>query len=236
MILKRILMLSFLVVFWSLISEASNNTINITDIISYFLIAQGVGELLMADNTNFGRTIRRAVKRGSINQVLIRPVELISYLYFTTLGERGVAMFWAIGSIIIGIIINKGITIYGIILFPLFFFSAFFIAFAYNLFEGAISFVFTEVSGIKNSLHHITRVLSGLVVPLTFFPEGLRNIVNLSPFPAMISAPTNALKLQDFTSETFNLLLISFFWAIFLNIVVTLFWKKALKKYEAIGI
>lgn len=189
----------------------------------------------MADNTNLGRTIRKAVRRGDINQVLVKPVALVQYFYAETVGTIGIKLILAIFSIILGIIINPPTNPIAYILFFFFMIVAFFIAFSYNLFEGALSLIFTEVGGIKNAMHHVTRVLSGQLVPFTFFNEGLRTFLLLTPIPTMIYGPINALKQSDINQEILNQLLIGTIWAIILNILVFKFWKSCLKKYDAAG-
>ncbi len=235
-LLRNSLRIVFLVIFWTLVLETSNKGVTLASMMSYFLISSAIGDLLMADNTNFGRTIRKEVQRGRISQSLIKPLDLIPYYYATTIGQMAIKEIFSIFMLIIGLLIAPPKSFTSILLFIAFLIIAFAVAFAYNLFEGALSLVFTEVSGIKNMLHHITRVLSGLMIPLTFFPDALRNIINLTPFPVMIFGPTNALTIDTFDPDVLKSLLIGVFWAALLNILVIKFWNSAFKKYEAIGI
>lgn len=235
-LLRNSLRIVFLVIFWTLVLETSNKGVTLASMMSYFLISNGIADLVMADSTNLGRTIRKEVQRGRISQSLIKPLNLIPYYYATTVGQMAIKEVFSVVIILIGLLISPPKSLTAILLFVVFFAIAFAVAFAYNIFEGALSLVFTEVSGIKNMMHHISRVLSGLMIPLTFFPEALRNVINLTPFPVMIFGPTNALTIDTFDSEVLKSLLIGIFWAVLLNILVIKFWNSAFKKYEAIGI
>lgn len=54
---------------------------------------------------NYGRTIRKLVKSGNLNQVLIKPVNVVPYLYAETLGKIAINYFTSIANLIIGLII-----------------------------------------------------------------------------------------------------------------------------------
>ncbi len=235
-IIAAILKTGFLIIFWNLIISDSGGEVTIKSLASYFLMADGLGRILMSGNTMLGRTIRKNVQYGSISSYLLKPINVPVFLYMVTVGKQGMQFIIGIISILIGIIIYPLISIESLLLFVLFIIPAFFIAIAFNQFEGALSFIFTEVSGFKNALAHITRMLSGALIPLYYFPENLRRIIELTPFPAMNYGPTNALQTAEITADTFKELAVSYFWAFILVLLVFGFWNKVIKNYEAVGI
>jgi len=236
-VIKRFFNISFLLIFWNLILQGSTiNGFNLNNLLSYFLISDGVGELLMSDDTKLGRLIRKQVKSGNINQILIKPVSIIKYYYFLCFGQSSIKNIIAIISIVIGVIINHNLTLSSFLIFLIFMFNGFFVALSFNIFEGALSLIFTEVNGIKNAINHVTRVLSGAFIPLTLFPEGFRKIIELTPFPTMVFGPTNALRSSQFNIEIIKQIIVGLFWSLVLFVLVNKFWNYCLKKYEAIGI
>src|SRR5690606_36063287 len=192
-IAKYFVRIVFLFVFWNIVAQGAKYEIDTKELFSYFLLTTSISDILMNDNTNLGRTIRKAVLRNNISQVLIKPVRLIGFFYAQTIGMFSLRLILSCISLIIGLILNPPQNLVSIFLFILFIIEAFFISFSYNLFEGALSFVLTEVTGIKNTMHHITRVLSGQLVPLSFFPETIKNILLLTPIPIMAYTPVTAL-------------------------------------------
>lgn len=234
-ILRYIVKLLFLLAFWNIVASTTNNNIDPQYLMSYFLISIGLSDILMSDNTNLGRTIRKSVQRGNINQILIKPVNLIYYFYAQTVGSIGLRMILGVFSIIFGVLLNPPQNLISILLFVLFMIEAFFISFAYNLFEGSLSLIFTEVNGIKNAMHHVTRILSGQWIPYTFFSESIRNFLFFTPFPIMVFGPINSLSQTEISSEVFLQLLSGALWAILLNLLVLKFWRRNLKSYDAAG-
>lgn len=234
-IIRYIVKLLFLLTFWNVVSLTTHNAVDTHYLMSYFLLSIGISDILMSDNTNFGRTIRKSITRGKINQILIKPVNLVYYFYFETVGSIGLRVVMGIISIILGVFLNPPENIISILLFLIFFIEAFFISFAYNLFEGALSLIFTEVSGIKNAMHHVTRILSGQWIPFTFFPETLRSILFFTPLPIMVFGPINALNQYEISGETLLQIAIGFFWSAFLNYLVIKFWRRNIRLYDAAG-
>lgn len=235
-VLQYFLKLLFLIVFWTVISKSSENNIDIRQLASYFLIAEAVSLITMAYTWDLGRFVRHKIRDGSISNFFIKPVSLLKYCYFSTIGGNGVEYVLALFSIVIALLIVPPASLLGVFSFFIFLILASIIGFSFNLFEASLSFVFTETNGIKNAVRHVISVFSGLLVPLYLFPEGLRKIVELTPFPAMIFSPVNALSYTEINDELIKSLLVAIFWAILLLCLMMIFWKRVIKYYEAVGL
>lgn len=234
-IIRYVLKIVLLLVFWSIVAISTSTKININELLAYFLMSTAISDISMADTGSLGRRIRRAVSQGSINQQLIRPVGIISYFYASTLGLILLKIILASISIFISLMINPPKSFLGIILFIIFFIYALSIAFSYNIFEGALALNFTEVNGMKNAMRHITRILSGQLVPLSFFPEAIKNILLLTPIPLMVFMPINVLSYTTLNNQIIFELIAGLIWSILLYYLVKLYWQHSLKKYDAAG-
>lgn len=235
-ILKKVIEILFLILFWSLIVKGSDGQINISQIISYFFISMGIRDLVMSHWGPFGGEIGNQIKTGSINNYLIKPISIIPTLYSISFGRNGMRVILAILNLIIGLVVFPPKNLISIALFVIFFISAWSIAFAYNLFQGTLYFHLTDAFGVRNALNNFIRVFSGEMVPLFLFPYTLGQIVRFTPFPSMVYGPTIALSTSVIDQTVILNIGIAIFWAVFLNIAVYLFWKRSIKNYEAIGI
>lgn len=235
-VFKRAVEILFLILFWSLIVKGSDGQINISQIISYFFISMGIRDLVMSHWGPFGGEIGDQIKKGSISNYLIKPVSIIPTLYSISFGRNGMRVLLAIVNLIIGLIIFPPKSLISIGLFIIFFVTAWSIAFAYNLFQGTLFFHLTDASDVRHVLNNFVRVFSGEMIPLYLFPLAIGQFVRFTPFPSMVYGPTIALSTNFINQEVVINLGISIFWAIFLNIIVYIFWKKSIKNYEAIGI
>jgi ABC-2 type transport system permease protein len=235
-VLKRIIEILFLILFWSLVVKSSGGEINLAQIISYFFLAAGVRDLVMSHWGPFGGEVGWHIKSGDINKYLVKPLNIIPTLYSISFGKNGMRVFLALFNLIVGIIIFPPKNLISVFLFIIFFISAWWISFAYNLFQGTLFFHLTDASGIRNALNNFIRVFSGELVPLYLFPYSLGRIIRFTPFPGLVYGPTMALSTSKIDQDVLLNIAITLFWAVFLNICVNLFWKRSIKNYEAIGI
>lgn len=235
-IFKRVTEVGIIIFLWSLVLQNSTSGQSVREIASYFLIAVGIGEIVMAKWGPLGSTIAKSVRQGTLSNFLIKPTPLIPTIYFTALGFNGLRTMVAVASITIGILLVPPQSLTSIMLFAFFFVTAFAVAFAYNIFLGTMYFHIGDASGIKNSIEHMSRVLSGALVPLIYFPLSVQPIVKLLPFQTMIYAPTNALTINTINTDVLTSIGVSLFWAIVLNILMYKFWRYSIKNYEASGI
>ena len=82
----------------------------------------------------------------------------------------------------------------------------------------------------------IVLLFSGATIPLAFFPEPLKTIVNYLPFQSIYNAPLSVL--LDGNPEPAKLLTtlgIQLFWCVVMNIASRLFWKLSLKRITVNG-
>jgi ABC-2 type transport system permease protein len=235
-ILKRVVEILFLILFWSLVVKGSGGQINISQIVSYFFISMGIRDLVMSHWGPFGGEIGNDIKSGDINKYLIKPVSIIPTLYSLAFGRNGMRVLLALINLIIGIVIFPPKNFISIILFLIFFILAWWVSFAYNLFQGTLYFHLTDAYGVRNALNNFIRVFSGEMIPLFLFPYTLGQIVRFTPFPSMVYGPTIALSTSIIDQGVVINLGIAVFWAVLLNILAYLFWKRSIKNYEAIGI
>lgn len=233
---KRILEITFFIFLWTLVLKSSNSTQSVQQVASYFLIAAGISEIVMAKWGGAGKLLGDSVKRGRLSNVLIKPVSIIPTLFFTELGANSAKRLLALIYIVVGVALNPPQSITAIFLFVLFFVASFVIALCYGILLGCMYFYVPEASGIKNSIEHMARVLSGAAIPLTFFPNNLLKVVELLPFQAMIYAPTNALSTNIINKDVLIQITVSYLWLIIFVLFAKFVWSYSIKHYEASGI
>jgi ABC-2 type transport system permease protein len=235
-VIKRILSTGFLIIFWSIIARSSHNTISFVPLLSYFLISSAVNDALSAQSLQFGGYLGELIKGGRITTLLIRPLQIIPYLYSSSLGERSLGLILSSISFVIGILISPPANTFSVLLFIIFLALAAIISFAINLLVGIFYFYSPEARNFLYTFGHVIKVLSGAIVPLTFFPTHIRSIVLLSPFPGMVFTPVTALHISTLDAAIVQNLTINFIWATVLLIIALAWWKKAIRNYDAIGI
>jgi ABC-2 type transport system permease protein len=234
--LNKFLTIFFAVLFWQIVLREVGQEDRIIELLAYFMIAEGLAEISLVYRQKLGSQLRKSIKSGSITNELIKPYKTLPAMYAAVWGMRSINNIPSIVLIIVGVIIASPQSPLGIILFIFFCIISMAVAFSINLFEGVLTFYIVEPSGIVNGVAHISRLLSGSVIPLTFFPPALQSIVIYLPFSMMIFTPISMLQVTAINNDVIKLILVGIFWAVLLNSVVYYFWRRGLKQYEAIGL
>lgn len=236
-VIRRILEVGFLVLFWLAVSHSSNGTINTREIISYILIARSITGITSGTGLMFGGTINEMVKKGGINNYLIKPVSLIPYLYAIFSGQRAVTALVALITFLIGIVLSPvSLTLANVALFIAYFVIAVLIITVFSVLVGIFSFYITEAAPLRWSISHVFSVFSGSLAPISFFSPAWQKFLLYSPFPAAIYGPASVFAPGTIIASHTQMLLVGVVWLIVLSIITNFLWKRALRSYDAIGI
>ncbi|MBU1200600.1 ABC-2 family transporter protein [Patescibacteria group bacterium] len=208
-IIGKALSIFGIVLLWSIIGKESSGVGSFWDLAPYFLIANGVSGLVDAESTRFSRILNDEIKLGTLSNHLLRPIHPVLFLY---------------------------VSFVGIILFLFCLLFAFVIALAINLLIGSITFWTTEANHLQNVASHVVRIFSGVMIPVSLFPERLKMFTLLSPFPAMGFLPATLIKNPVWSQDIYISFLSSVFWAAVFLPFSLLIWKIGLRRYEAVGI
>lgn len=236
---QQIIPLLFNIFLWSLVIKSNPDSENtVEELISYYLMAAGLGILLMTRFGRFGSSLKNIVKEGRLNQFLIKPYNELTAIYSQTLGQVYAMFLVAFIFVIAGLVIRiSNLNLVSIIFFIWALINAFFINYAWNILDSGItSLLTTEASGIRSTINHFTSFLSGFTVPLFFFPEEVLRILQFTPFPHMLFNVIQGLTITEFSNELVLRYLIGSGWAIVLFFGINYLWKFLLKRYEGVGI
>lgn len=235
-ILNKFVYLASIIFLWSIIGKTVNGIAGVTSLVSYFLIANGVQGLVDGESLRYSKVINSEVKMGGLSTHLLRPINPVLFLYFTFLGTRGMTLLMTIILMVVGFIFLPSITFWQIILFLISLMMAFIVGFVFNLLVGSLSFWTPEANHLQNVFSHVIRVFSGVLIPISFFSGNMKTILLLSPFPSMAYLPSIIMQNQNMTVDMWLIFGASIFWSVLLLPLGFLFWKKGLRRYEAIGI
>lgn len=170
---------------------------------------------------------------GEIVLYLTRPIEYQPFLFFPRLGNCVISFFVTfMPTFIIVYFVTKGSIALGINL--LFFMVSILLAirvnFCIDFFVGIICFYTQSIWGVNIMKEVVVSLLSGATIPLAFFPEVFRKIVDVLPFQAIYHIPLHILtdktmQLSDYMTS----LGIQLFWLAVMLGISRLFWKVSVK-------
>ena len=94
---------------------------------------------------------------------------------------------------------------------------------------GFLAFFTQSTSGIYRAKRVVMDLFSGLLLPLSFYPQWARDIIKLFPFQTVSYMP-NLIYLGKITGvAAIKVLLLQAFWVVVLGIIGVLFWRFAVK-------
>ncbi len=176
-------------------------------------------------------TISRDVRDGTIVMMLIKPMDYQAIVLSKHLGDifTNFLIIFLPSFVVVWALAGDGLVV-GINL--VFFLIAFVFAAAINLiFDfmiGLFAFYTESVWGISTMKDVIVTLLAGAAIPLAFFPDGLRRIVEWLPFQAIYNLPLQILVNNSLRTTDFLIILAKqLFWLVFLLGVSRLCFNKA---------
>jgi len=156
--------------------------------ITYATVALLMSLILEVDGT---RQIRENVREGTIATDVMKPISLPMYFFSDGIGQTGLHALLVIPSILFALLLvhidvpSPPVLLAFIVSFALGYLVNFFLNFVMN----AIAFWTLETFAIQLIVRWVSDLLSGQIIPLSFFPGVLGRIVFALPFAAIYSTP-----------------------------------------------
>jgi len=234
-VFSKMLVFAGIILLWSVIGTGNSGQ-TYEQLIAYFLVANGVREFIDALYGKFGSSMIDDIKAGKISAYLLQPTHTVLFMYFKHIGNRGVTMVLSVLYIIVGVALAPPTSVLAGLLFFIVVVSGAVICFAQCTMVGSGAFWMTEAKGIKNVANHISKVFSGALIPLTFFPIVYQMPVMLSPFASYAYLPATLIQTKSIDSFLLLQVGVSIVWATILLLLSRVVWRKGVKHYEAIGL
>jgi len=174
------------------------------------------------------------VSTGNIIVELLRPIGIKLNLFSRRLGQSiFFLLFKAIPITVIGTFIlnaSKPYNTISLLLFGIVFFLSTIIIFYIEFIIGLISFYTLTTHSLHFTKVAILSVLSGGVIPISFFPNIVQKILNISPFSGLIFNPINIYLGNYSRQKTITSILVQFFWILILLLLSNYLFKRVSKK------
>ena len=183
----------------------------------------------------------RSIQSGKIILDLLKPMKFRAYTFWSYSGSHVVSFIMTfIPTFIVVMIITKGAIPIGmnLVYFIIATLFALIVNFNIEMIVATICLYTESTWGINIVKETIVLLLSGASIPLAFFPEKLRTVVDYMPFRAVYDIPLTIL-LEKNGSDTLQGLLPMFgfqlLWIVILTAAGTLFWNYSVKKITVNG-
>lgn len=203
------------------------------------LISYYVASLILAvlTNASFDEWLSDQVRNGKLIKVINYPMSFIHFLFFRWLSKRlfiNLSVFVPplilLGYYLVGFnILNSNI--------PLMLISialAGILTFCFVFLFAMLAFWYKDIRGVKHLREGIIWFMSGVVIPINFFPQWFQNVSHYLPFQYMRYIPAQIM--IGSTQVGSIMVLYQFIWAVTMLSIGVLVWKRAYRKYTGVGV
>ncbi len=179
------------------------------------------------------------IRTGKIGMELLRPVSLFFTLFARRVGEFVFfVIFKGLPVAAVCFLVLGGAAPAGVWNFAMFLVSTCLsigIMFFFEFMVGLCAFYTNHSYSLAYAKSSLLSILSGGVVPLFLFPEGLSRILDYLPFAGMVSVPVNIYLGKYLSSETWRFIGLQMVWILILWMAAYIFYSCAIRRIVVQG-
>lgn len=181
----------------------------------------------------------REIQTGSIVVDLLKPVKYLEWRFFSGCGEAVVKFFTTFLPTAIVVFLVSGNAIHvgvNILLFAISVSMSLLINYYINFMVGTVCMYTDTIWGINIMKEVVVSLLSGATIPLVFFPDSLRRLVEFLPFQTICNTPIKLLLHPEYgAGQCAQILGIQIIWLVVLRIISEWFFNVSVKKITVNG-
>lgn len=229
------------ILFWMLIYRSNRTDIingyTTADMITFFVVSSLFRTFILNGG---GFEISGMIKSGDLSKALIKPHSINMFLYWKYLSN---ALYDFLKQLTLLLLIvpffarylTWDLSPYSMILLILHLITSTVISHLIWMSLGMIAFWLEQAQAVMWSFAVILNFLSGMFMPLDFFPEWSVRILELMPFAVFSYIPAKIYMNQISFAEGVYLLLVYILWVFVFTLLNMIVWKAGVKRYSAIG-
>jgi len=206
-------------------------------LVQYYLSVSLVAMLTGAWAAHF---IPEDIRRGGLNQHLLRPWSYLHHYIINNIGEK-LSKLVILGPMILIVALGfrqdlrLGLSWAGALLLPCSILMGAAIALLINVCVGLIAFWTSDTTGIKAFYLFLEALLSGQTIPLNLFPADWQGPLRLAPFRYTLSLPVEIITGTLEGRELAFGLGMQVVWLALAYVAYRAMWRAGIRTYGAVG-
>lgn len=229
------------IIFWMLIYRSNGtgvlNGYTMADMVTFFVVSSLFRTFILNGG---GFEIASMIKNGDLSRIIIKPHSINIFLYWKYL-SNGLFEFIKQFAFLLLIApffakhLTWKLTAQSIILLVAYLVTATFISHLVWVLLGMTAFWLEQAQAVMWSFAVIINFLSGMFMPLDFFPHWAVKVLELLPFAVFSYIPAKLYMNQLSFAQGVNLLIVYIIWILVLLLLNLMVWRAGVKKYSAVG-
>ncbi len=203
-------------------------------LISYFILQRILSRFLPSGTMS--RELDSLINNGDLITYLARPVNYAAFKFSQTIFVSAVQTGLGCASfLLVTFLLNLDVSYKGadwLAFIPLII-MALMIIFLLDFLVGILAFWLGRIESIRIVYLLLLRLVSGALVPISFFPQKIQAVLSLMPFQYMYYVPISiVVGAETAASMTY---VVPFVWICLLALVLKYAWSKGLARFEIQG-
>jgi len=201
--------------------------------VQYFVIVYLTG-LLAATRIDY--QLGRLIRRGELSFLLLKPYFFLGRMFALRWGKNLYRFVYILGVLLALLVLGVvKIEIPRHLVFVFVLINASLLIFLYRFILGAIAFWLINIDSVFSILRQAMGILGGGWLPMAFFPDQARKMLQSLPFYLTLGFPAEFFQGRLETSFVADKVMEQLIWIIFLSVLSTVIWRQGVKHYEAAG-
>ena len=235
--LNRIVEVIVYIFVWKAIFAQTGNAggFTVEQIITYYILVTTIKPFAL---WGINEDIAHSIRNGNISKELLNPMTYFQYCFGVNLGEMAFAFVVGLASFIVCSIL-WGITLQfnllNFILAVIIILVGIIISFFMQMIVGTVGFYSISIWGMQILKKAIISIFSGIIAPLTLFPEWFQKIANILPFKELIYTPVNVLMGNIELNQIWIIIVKQILWVFITYGIAKIFFNHSIKKVTING-
>ena len=235
--LNRIVEVVVYIFVWQAIYNQTGNAggLSIEQMVTYYILVATLRPIIL---WGCNEDMAYSIRNGQIHKELLNPISYFQYYFGMEIGEFAFATVVSLATFVCCAIFWKVMIPASILHFLLFIFIILLsvpITFSLQMIVGTVGFYSNSIWGMQILRTAIISIFSGIIAPITLFPQWFQTLNNFLPFKELIYTPINIYLGQISLNEIGIIIIKQIIWGILLYMLAKFFFNHAVKKVTING-
>lgn len=222
---------------WQAIYNQTGNAggFELSQMVTYYILAISFSSLA---TWGINEMMAHSIRNGQINKELLNPISYFKYYFGINLGELAFATVIGTATFIICSIfwqLNLPANFLDLILCVIVILLGIPITFFIQMIVGTAGFYTNSIWGMQILRRAIIQIFSGIIAPISLFPQWFQKLSVILPFKELVYTPINIWLGQASGNEVIFVIIKQIIWGFILYIVAKSFFNHAVKNITING-
>lgn len=214
---------------------ATSSGLELSQMITYYILVASISSFVC---WGINEDMAHSIRNGNINKELLNPISYFQYYFGMNLGEISFAFVIGTATFIVCSIfwtVTLPVNVGYFIMFFIVMLLGIPVTFFLQMIVGTVGFYSNSIWGMQILRKSIIAIFSGIIAPITLFPNWFQKLANILPFKDLIYTPINIWLGNITINEIIFVVIKLIIWGILMYLIARTFFNHAVKKVTING-